>query len=96
MPSVLGPLNQAKADDGVMNGEALDETFDNEDEAVDEEQVASDNESTNEDDDEGEDSQDTSIDPSQRLINTGPINLQNEIEDPVTSGGDVVIDNPSN
>ncbi len=37
---------------------------------------------------------DARIDPSLRLINTTPINLDHTINDPVTSGGDVVIGGP--
>jgi hypothetical protein len=49
------------------------------------------------DKDEGEDSDDGSgVDPSLRLINTTPINLDKTVDDPVTSGGDVVIGGPSN
>jgi filamentous hemagglutinin family protein len=49
------------------------------------------------DKDEGEDSDDgSSVDPSLRLINTTPINLDKTVDDPVTSGGDVVIGGPSN
>ena len=33
----------------------------------------------------------SSVDPSMRLINTTPVNLQHEVDDPVTSGGDVVV-----
>jgi filamentous hemagglutinin family protein len=39
--------------------------------------------------DEGDDG--SSVDPSLRLINTTPINLDHQIDDPITSGGDVVI-----
>jgi hypothetical protein len=39
--------------------------------------------------DEGDDG--SSVDPSLHLINTTPINLDHQIDDPVTSGGDVVI-----
>ena len=33
----------------------------------------------------------SSVDPNLRLINTTPINLDQQIDDPVTSGGDIVI-----
>jgi hypothetical protein len=40
----------------------------------------------------GEDSEDgSSADPNLRLINTTPINLDRTIDEPVTSGGDVVV-----
>jgi hypothetical protein len=50
----------------------------------------------NDDDDEGDNEDGSKVDPSMRLINTTPINLQQQIDDPVTSGGDVVIGNPAN
>jgi hypothetical protein len=37
---------------------------------------------------------DTHIDPSLRLINTTPINLDHTINDPVTSGGDTIVGGP--
>ena len=44
------------------------------------------------DKDQGDESDDGSgVDPSLRLINTTPINLNHPIDEPVTSGGDVVI-----
>jgi hypothetical protein len=44
------------------------------------------------DKDEDEDSDDgSSVDPSLKLINTTPINLDKTVDEPVTSGGDVVI-----
>ncbi len=52
---------------------------------------------SDEDDDDSDDSEDGSkADPSMRLINTTPINLEQQIDDPVTSGGDVVVGNPAN
>jgi hypothetical protein len=45
-----------------------------------------------EDADESDDG--SSVDPSLRLINTTPINLDQQIDDPVTSGGDVVVGGP--
>jgi hypothetical protein len=48
-------------------------------------------------DDDSDESEDGSkADPSMRLINTTPINLEQQIDDPVTSGGDVVVGNPAN
>ena len=37
---------------------------------------------------------DAHVDPSMRLINTTPINLDHTINDPVTSGGDVIVGGP--
>lgn len=37
---------------------------------------------------------DARVDPTQRLINTTPINLDHTINDPVTSGGDVIMGGP--
>jgi filamentous hemagglutinin family protein len=37
---------------------------------------------------------DARVDPSMRLINTAPINLDHMINDPVTSGGDVIVGGP--
>jgi hypothetical protein len=33
----------------------------------------------------------SSVDPSMRLINTTPVNLQQQIDDPVTSSGDTIV-----
>jgi filamentous hemagglutinin family protein len=47
------------------------------------------------DKDEGDEGDDGSkADPNLRLINTTPINLDHQIDDPVTSGGDVVVGGP--
>ena len=50
------------------------------------------------DGDDEDDSKDdgSNIDPSMRLINTTPVNLQRQIDDPVTSGGDVVVGGSAN
>jgi hypothetical protein len=100
MPSVLGPLNQATGDNGVMSPDAIDtdEAFYEEQASYEDETAAGETDNgKNDDDEEGDDSDDGSkVDPSMRLINTTPINLNQEIDDPVTSGGDVVVDNSSN
>ena len=56
----------------------------------------SDLEDKNKDDDngEGDEGDGSAVDPNLRLINTTPINQQFPIDDPVTSGGDVVVGNP--
>ena len=60
-------------------------------------QGTSDDGTSDDDDDDSDESEDGSkADPSMRLINTTPINLEQQIDDPVTSGGDVVVGNPAN
>jgi hypothetical protein len=60
-------------------------------------QGTSDDGTSGDDDDDSDESEDGSkADPSMRLINTTPINLEQQIDDPVTSGGDVVVGNPAN
>jgi len=60
-------------------------------------QGTSDDATSDDDDDDSDESEDGSkADPSMRLINTTPINLEQQIDDPVTSGGDVVVGNPAN
>ncbi len=54
--------------------------------------VSSDDGDNDDDKDKGDDSDDGSgADPALKLINTLPVNLDHHIDDPVTSGGDVVI-----
>jgi hypothetical protein len=59
------------------------------------EQVASDQGDQGDQSDQGDSSDDKGdngkVDPSLRLINTTPIRLDRSIDEPVTSGGDVVI-----
>jgi hypothetical protein len=59
------------------------------------EQVASDQGDQGDQSDQGDGSDDKGdngkVDPSLRLINTTPIRLDQNIDEPVTSGGDVVI-----
>jgi hypothetical protein len=47
-------------------------------------------------DDEDESDDGSSVDPSMRLINTTPVNLDRRIDEPVTSGGDVVVGGTTN
>ena len=54
--------------------------------------VSSDDGDNDDDKDKADDSDDGSgADPALKLINTLPVNLDHHIDDPVTSGGDVVI-----
>ena len=51
-----------------------------------------DDEEKKKDDEEGDEGDDGSnVDPSLRLINTTPVTLDHQIDEPVTSGGDIVI-----
>ena len=58
-------------------------------------QVASDQAERGDQSDQGDSSDDKDdngkVDPSLRLINTTPLRLDKNIDEPVTSGGDVVI-----
>ena len=57
------------------------------------------NQSTSESEDEqdeGDNEDGSKVDPSMRLINTTPINIEQQIDDPVTSGGDIVVGYSSN
>lgn len=107
MATILGPLQQASPlDEGYVGMdedlnedlvEAENEDLD-QDQAQDQDQDQDVNEDLNRSTSESEDEQDegdnedaSKVDPSMRLINTTPINIEQQIDDPVTSGGDIVV-----
>jgi hypothetical protein len=105
MASILGPLQQASPlDDGYvgMDEDLNDDMVEAENEDLDQDQVQDQDQDVNEDlnqstsesedeQDEGDNEDGSKVDPSMRLINTTPINIEQQIDDPVTSGGDIVV-----
>jgi hypothetical protein len=79
---VLGPIQQVTAPADVVV--AAD--------PIDQEQQS---EQAKKDSDKSEDSDDGSVDVALGLINTGPVQLKTELEEPVTSGGmNTMIEDP--
>ena len=75
---------------------ALDEKQLHEDQrpAADEQQSKTDSDKKK---DESDDDDDGSVNAALGLINSGPVQLKNDLEQPVTSGGmDTMIENPGN
>jgi hypothetical protein len=82
---VLGPIaTVTNPSDAVVPPDPTDQ--------AEQQQSAEKKEGSNDD---SSDSDDGSNDPSLGLINTGPVQLKNDFDEPVTSGGmDTMIDNP--
>ena len=97
MATILGPLQQASPlDDGYvgMDEDLNEDLVEAENEDFDQDVNDGANRSTSESEDEqdeGDNEDGSKVDPSMRLINTTPINLEQQIDDPVTSGGDIVV-----
>ena len=81
----MGPLTTTSSTDGAPSKDppAGDEGGESESESESEEESEGEEESNE---------SETSVDPSTRLINSGPLKVDNPVDTPVTSGSDAMLD----
>jgi hypothetical protein len=83
--TILGPIEQTSSPTEIG---ATDPTDQPQEQAQEQEQAEKDS-------DKSKDSDDSGVDASLGLINTGPVQLKTDLQEPVTSGGlDVINDIP--
>ena len=101
-PTDAHALEQHAARARELYRRVISPTVEAENEDLDQDQVQDQDQDVNEDlnqstsesedeQDEGDNEDGSKVDPSMRLINTTPINIEQQIDDPVTSGGDIVV-----